>query len=160
MRGAAGTRTSFEVLLCRAGVHYCALPLTAVSETMRRLEVRAIAPCPAFVEGLTLVRGVAMPLVNLARLLGQLESAPAVRFVHVTTGSRSVAVGVDEVVGVRLIEVGSASDFPPLLGGVREQFVDALTTLDRELLLVLSSARLLPESTWDSLLVGEATGQR
>jgi purine-binding chemotaxis protein CheW len=159
MRGAAITRTSLEVLLCRAGVHYCALPLTVVSEAMRRLEVRAISPCPAFVEGLTVIRGVVMPLVNLARLLGQLESAPAARFVQVTTGTRSVAVGVDEVVGVRAIEVASAAEFPPLLSGVGGQFVDALTTLDQELLLVLSSARLLPESTWDSLLHGEAPGR-
>jgi len=156
MRGAPIMRTSFEVLLCRAGVHYCALPLSAVSESMRRLEVRAIAPSPEFVEGLTLIRGVVMPVVNLARLLGQLESAPAVRFVHVRTGSRSVAVGVDEVVGVRSIEAASAVEFPPLLSGVRGQSVDLLSTLDQELLLVLSSARLLPEVTWDTLLAPEA----
>jgi len=152
MRGAAVTRTSFEVLLCRAGVHYCAIPLAAVSEAMRRLSVRALGSSPDFVEGLTLVRGVVVPVVNLARLLGEPQSAPAPRFVHVTTGTRSVAVGVDEVVGVRRIDTDRAQEFPPLLSGARAQSVEALTTLDQQLLVVLSSARLLPEATWDALL--------
>lgn len=152
MRGAAIMPRSLEVLLCRAGAHYCALPLAVVSEAMRRLSVRAIASSSDFVEGVTLVRGVAMPVVNLARLLGQADSMPAPRFIHVTTGSRSVVVGVDAVVGVRRIDADSAGELPPLLGGARAQSIDALTTLDQELLVVLSGARLLPEAEWDALL--------
>lgn len=154
MRGAAVTRTSFEVLLCRAGVHLCALPLEAVSETMRRLAVRSIAASPDFVEGLTVVRGEPMPVVNLARLLGGAESEAAPRFVHVLSGSRPVALGVDEIVGVRRIDLDAAAELPSLIGRARSQSIEALTTLDRELLLVLSSARLLPEATWDALVAG------
>lgn len=156
MRGAAVTRTSFEVLLCRAGVHLCALPLEAVSETMRRLAVRSIAASPEFVEGLTVVRGEPMPVVNLARLLGRTASVPAARFVHVRAGSRPVALGVDEVVGVRRIDLDAAAELPALISGARAQSVETLTTLDRELLLVLSNARLLPGATWDALLAGGA----
>ena len=145
MRGAAVTRTSFEVLLCRAGLHFCGLPLEAVSETMRRLPVSEFASSPAFVEGLSVVRGVPMPVVNLGRLLGQASSPPASRFVSLTTGSRALVLGVDEVVGVRRLDADD-TELPPLLGAAHAQAVEALTTLDRELLLVLSSARLVPDS--------------
>jgi purine-binding chemotaxis protein CheW len=159
MRGAAITQSSLDVLLCRAGAHGCALPLAHVSEAMRRLGVRAIASSPPFVEGLTVVRGVVLPVVNLAHLLGQSDSIAAPWFVHITTGTRPLVVGVDEVVGVRRIAASSATELPPLLEGARAQSVVALTTLDQQLLLVLSAARLLPQATWDALLTETVSQQ-
>jgi len=58
------------LLLFRIGGRLCALRLESVLETMRPLPVEPMAGTPPFVLGISIVRGVAMPVVDPARLFG------------------------------------------------------------------------------------------
>ena len=64
-------------------------------------------------------------------------------------GERRVALAVGAVIGVRTLPARSLEDLPPLLGGGRARVVEAIAALDSELLLVLQSARLIPETVWN-----------
>ena len=59
-----------SALVFRAGSMLCALRLADVIETMRPLGTRPLAGTPAFVRGVSIVRGVPTPVVDVARLLG------------------------------------------------------------------------------------------
>jgi purine-binding chemotaxis protein CheW len=134
-------------LICRVGERLCALPLGHVVETMRPLPVEAIAGAPHFVLGLAVIRGVPVPVVDTAELLG----APATsvnRFVTVTVGERWVALAVSSVLGVREVATGSLHELPPLLHEASADVVAAIGRLDAELLLVLNATRLLPADAW------------
>jgi purine-binding chemotaxis protein CheW len=134
-------------LLCRVGDLLCALPLEHVEEAMRPMAVEAIAGVPSFVLGLAVVRGAPIPVVDAAILLTGLASHPT-RFVTVKTGSRRVALAVDDVIGVVAIPSGSLDALPPVFQGVSVDVISAIGTLDADLLLVLQSTRLIPEEFW------------
>lgn len=125
-----------------------ALPLTAVTEVTRPLPVEAVAGAPAFVRGLTIVRGTAMPVIDLAALLGLEDAGKAERFVIVRVDTRFVAVAVNAVVDVTDLERDSLQEAPPLLRDVHGDRLEALAALDRDLLLVLRMSRLLPSDFW------------
>jgi purine-binding chemotaxis protein CheW len=138
-------------LICRVGTRLCSLPLTHVVETLRPLPVEPVAGAPPGVLGLAVIRGSAVPVVDVARLLGA-AGVRAERFVTVMVGDRRVALAVDRVLGVRAVAPESLQVLPPLLGADSD-VVAAIGLLDSELLLVLRSARLLPDETVPSAAI-------
>jgi purine-binding chemotaxis protein CheW len=133
-------------LICRVQTRLCALPLEHVVELLRPLPVEPVAGAPPFVLGLAVIRGAPLPVVDSARLLGA-DDARAGRFVTVNAGNRRVALAVDGVLGVRAIALESLHALPPLLHEADSGVIAAIGLLDAELLLVLRSARLLPDET-------------
>ena len=71
-----------------------------VAETMRPLPIQPLADMPALVRGVSIIRGEPVPVVDLAGLLGQTESAIG-RFVVVRVEERKVALAIGEVIGVK-----------------------------------------------------------
>jgi purine-binding chemotaxis protein CheW len=131
-------------LICRVQTRLCALPLEHVVETLRPLPVEPVAGAPPFVLGLAVIRGAPLPVVDSARLLGA-HDARAGRFVTVNAGNRRVALAVDCVLGVRAVAPESLHALPALLHQADTDVIAAIGLLDAELLLVLRSARLLPD---------------
>jgi purine-binding chemotaxis protein CheW len=132
-------------LICRVQTRLCALPLEHVVETLRPLPVEPVPGAAPFVLGLAVIRGVPVPVVDSARLLGARDVAQAGRFVTVTAGNRRVALAVDCVLGVRAVVPELLHALPPLLHEADTDVIAAIGLLDAELLLVLRSARLLPD---------------
>ena len=131
-------------LVCRVQARLCALPLDRVVETMRLLPIEPIAGSPGFARGLSVIRGSPLPVIDTAQLLGH-PTEVAERFVVVHVDGRHVALAVGGVLGIRTVPRGSLHALPPLLCGTDAQAVAAVGLLDAELLLVLRSARLLPD---------------
>ncbi|MEW6283215.1 MAG: chemotaxis protein CheW [Candidatus Eremiobacterota bacterium] len=130
-------------LLCRAGRVLCALPLQHVRETMRPLPVEALAGTPEFVRGISILRGLPTPVVDLGVLLGGAALPSPSRWVTMKPQDRQVALCCDEVLGVRpLVRLDS---LPPLLRDARPDLIERLGTLDEHLLLILRGASLIPE---------------
>jgi purine-binding chemotaxis protein CheW len=136
-------------LLCRAGSSLCALPLAQVVEIMRIPRIEAVAGAPAYVRGLSIIRGTPTPVIDTALLLGWCTAA-ADRLVMVRAGTRMVALAVDKVLGIRSIE-GIAEPLPPLLQEAARDLVSAIGLLDAEFLLFLNAARLVPETLFERL---------
>ncbi len=140
------------LLICRVGTRLCGIPLEHVLETMRPLPVAPLPQLPAFVDGLSLIRGRPTPVLDARRLLGQGAGLAACeRYVTLRLGARSAALAVDAVLGVRQLELSRLGELPPLLREPGNDLVLALSTLDRELLVVLEHSRLLPESVWTAV---------
>ena len=131
-------------LMVRLGSELAALPVADVSETLRPLPIEPLATAADFVLGASIVRGVPIPVVDLARLLSG-SSGPKARFVVVKAGSRRVALAVEAVVGFRTLAEADRTSLPSLLANGARSAVDAIGTLDSELYLVLAAARLVPE---------------
>jgi purine-binding chemotaxis protein CheW len=105
----------------------------------------------AFVAGVSIIRGSPVPVVDLARLLGNGADQLRTRLVVVRVGERCVALSVGGVVGVRALESTTLSELPPLLGSASAEVITAVGSLDARLLLVLETSRMLPDSSWASL---------
>jgi purine-binding chemotaxis protein CheW len=129
----------------------CALPLRDVIETLRPLPIEPLAGAPSYVCGLSILRGAPVPVVDLGLLLG-VEQLRATRLVALRVGARTVAAAVSEVLGVRTLAGNGA--LPPLLKEAGHGAIQTLGSLDRELLLVLEGARIVPEEVFAQLPPG------
>jgi purine-binding chemotaxis protein CheW len=146
------------VLLVRSRSRICALPLVHVSEILRRLPVQPMPNGPAFVQGVSILRGEPVPVVDLGLLLG-LPGDPAVRrLVSLRVGERRVALAVEEVLKVASGAAMARHDLPPLLRGAAEGTVRSIAVLDNQFLTVLEAARLVPDEVWDRLATAGAAG--
>jgi len=128
-------------LLVRVGTSIGALPLADVVETFRPLPLQPLTGAPSYVRGVAVIRGAAVPVVDLTELLTG-TPATATRFVTMRVGERRVALGVEAVVGVQAVEDDRFAALPPLLEPARERTV-ALGTLDGGLLMLLQAGRSL-----------------
>jgi purine-binding chemotaxis protein CheW len=143
-----------DALLCRVHESVCALPLEHVVEVMRPLPVEGLSGAPPFVAGLARIRGLAVPVVDLGRLITGVDVQDATRFVTVRSAGRVVALEVDAVMGIAPLS-GALSELPPLFHD-DDGPIAALGDRDRALLLVLSTARLVPPEVAPSLVGGTA----
>jgi len=150
----AAERDSDTSLICRVRKRLCALPLEHVIETLRPLPVEPVAGAPAFVRGLSVIRGMPLPVVDAARLFGDEDAQPE-RFVTLVAGTRRIALAVDSVLGVRSISRDALHALPPLLHEAGDDVIASIGLLDAELLLVLRSARLLPAELFPAV-IGDA----
>lgn len=142
--------SSLSVLTMQAGDRVCAAPLGPVVEVMRPLPVEPLAGAPRFVCGLAIIRGEPTPVVDLRLLLDEnavSETSDATRFVTLRIGARRVALRVERVLAIRTLAGGQLAALPPLWQGPHSPAVAALGALDRELLIVLETARLFPDDT-------------
>ena len=132
---------SAPMLFVRAGAHRCALPVSAVVETMRPLPIRPLAGLPACVRGVAVVRGKPLPVVDLGCLIGGAPTEIG-RLVTVRANDRTLSLAVTHVRGVGALDPAALSALPSLLGAAAAQ---ALGAEAGELLQVLDGARLLTE---------------
>ncbi|MCE9582140.1 MAG: chemotaxis protein CheW [Planctomycetes bacterium] len=120
-----------------------ALPISNVLEVLRPLPVEPVPGAPTVVSGLSIIRGEPTPVVNLRRLVGA-PPAPPSRFLVVRAGPRRVALEVDAIRGVERIGREMLEAAPPLVSRAVAEALEAVSSLDGRLLLVLNAARLVP----------------
>ena len=143
-------------LIVRVQARVCALPLAHVLETMRPLPIEPIAGAPPIVLGVSIVRGVPTPVVDLGSALGTHGGIPG-RFVTLRLGDRQVALSVDAVLGIRDLDGASIPALPPLLQQASKDLIEAIGTLDARFLMVLRAGWELPDDVWQDLAVGEVS---
>ena len=144
-------------LLCRVDGRRCGIPLSHVIETLRPLPIQPMADTPAFVLGLSVIRGAPIPVLDAASLLGGEGPSPSstpTRFVVLRVSERRVAMAVGAVLGVQTLDRSSLSALPPLLRNAGREMVSALGSSDGELLVILESVRLVPDPVWRRLAAG------
>lgn len=129
----------------------CAVPLTHVIETMRPLPVERISGVPSFVRGISIIRGIPTPVVDLGAVLG-VPGELAERFVTLRVGDKQVALSVNAVLGVRdLGTIMTIRELPPLLQRASREVIETIDTLDEQVLMVLRAGWELPDEVWQAL---------
>ena len=136
-------------LVFRAGALLCALPLDEVIETMRPLATRPLAGTPPYVRGISVMRGVPTPVIDVSRLLRGDQGEPE-RYVAVRTERGPVALATGPILGIRDTTADIGRGHPALLGGGSKSFIAGVGTIDAEPLLLLQSMRAVPDEVWEA----------
>src|SRR5271168_960098 len=145
-----------KALIVRLESCICAVPLTYVIETMRPLPIESISGVPSFVRGISIIRGIPTPVVDLGAVLGS-PSEHAGRFVTLRVGDKQVALSVNAVLGVRdLGGLLTMAALPPLLQRASQDVIETIGTLDQQVLLILREGWELPDEVWQALTAQEA----
>lgn len=147
---------SGEVLLVRVPFAVCALPVSEVIETMRPLPISPLSNVPDFIYGIAVIRGIPTPVIDLGALFQAEERTLSRRFVTVRCGGRAVALAVQSVIGVAGLDSLNFTNMPSLLKTARTDVIEAIGSLDAELLVMLQTTTLVPESVWRSIGLREA----
>ena len=138
--------TRLSVVLVRSGKLFCALPLESVMETLRCPPITAIAGAPGWVQGVAVIRGATVVVVDLGIMLG-VSSAEVkqARVITLRVGARVIALAVESITGVREFDRAMLSEVPPLLLQAHPEVLTAIGLLDCELMLVLDGSRIITE---------------
>lgn len=132
-------------LLVRLGELLCAIPRNHVVEVLRPLAIASFPDAPPGVMGVSVVRGVSIPVVD-GRTLAGAGSGELKRLVVLRTGERHVGLAVESIVGLRTIPETALTELPPLL---RDNAVASrLGAMDDQMLIVLDAARLVPDTVF------------
>lgn len=138
--------TRLAVVLVRSGNLFCALPLASVIETLRSPPVTSIAGAPEWVQGVAVIRGAMVVVVDLGTMLGAgLADLSRARVITLRVGARVVGLAVESIVGVREFDQSMLSEVPPMLLQARPEVLTAIGLLDGELMLVLDGSRIITE---------------
>lgn len=147
--------TETPLVLLRAAGLLLGLPIAHVVEILRPLPADPVPGAPLFVIGLSLIRGLATPVVSLRALLGA-PPEPPTRLAVLRTGPRRAALAVDAVEGLARVPAASFTAAPPLLSRVASGALESVAALDGALLLVLETGRLLGDAAWSAAAEGGA----
>ncbi|MGA2989570.1 MAG: chemotaxis protein CheW [Candidatus Korobacteraceae bacterium] len=139
-----------SVLLVRVPGALCGLNICDVIEIMRPLPTEPLANTPGFILGIAMIRGAAVPVVRLGALFEAHGGGSPTRFVTIRVGERRVALAVEGVIGVANLGEHRFEEMAPLLKNARTDVIQAIGTLDAELLVLLRASRLVPESVWNT----------
>ncbi len=112
---------------------------------MRALPVQPMAGTPGCVVGVSIIRGMAVPVVDASTLLGGVPGRPG-WLVVLKVGARRVALAVDGALGLRPLGAAEAQQLPPLLRNAESAMVASVAALDAALIVTLDAVRLLPDS--------------
>jgi purine-binding chemotaxis protein CheW len=139
-----------QSLVFRSGQHLAAIGLEHVTEVLRPLPVEPLAGVPPYIQGLSVLRGQPVPVIDIGLLLGgdRATGRAVERFVGVRTGAQVSALAVDTVVGIHDVPMDLLHDLSSVTGSVA---CAAVGTVGSEPLLLLQAGRVIPESVWDAL---------
>ena len=149
--GEQSDRPFRSVVVFRTGSCLGAVPLHHTTEILRPLPLEPVQGVPDFVLGLAVLRGSAVPVLNVSLMLDEGGRRDCLRWVALRVDRRRVVLAVDTVLGVRDIDIRDFEGMPPLLKNARPGFLETLGIHDAQLLLVLNASRILPEDAWEAL---------
>jgi purine-binding chemotaxis protein CheW len=141
-------------LMCRAGSRLCALPIEHVIETMPILPIEQLAGGAACVCGLCIIRGEPVLVIDAAVLLFAQQPDPCERLITMRTGTRTIALAMQAVLGVQPIDARLLCELPPLLCDAVVESIAAVVKRDAELAFVLRAGRLIPDDIIQHLKIG------
>lgn len=134
----------------------CALPIECLVETMRPLPIEQVAGAPPYVRGVSIIRGVPVPVVDIGLIVGG-GLTDSARLVTLRVAGRTIALAVDAVVGVTAIAADAFGQLPPLLQNAATDTIAAIGAIDEKFLVLLRAGRIVPDDVLARFDNAEAT---
>ncbi|MGH9903156.1 MAG: chemotaxis protein CheW [Pyrinomonadaceae bacterium] len=135
----------------RVGTELFGVPISAVQEIVRVPAIARIPQSPAFVEGVSNLRGRIITVVDMRKRLGHKVSEAGAggerdrrsRILVVEAGGRLVGVIVDEVTEVLRLAEDRVEAAPPMVAKLDNQYINGVGKLDEDLLILIDIEKIL-----------------
>lgn len=134
------------------GEHY-GLEIAAVESIIKMQAITVVPQAPAFVEGVTNLRGKVLPVIDLRRRFGlEVETATkATRIVVVEMSGLTVGMVVDGVSEVLHINSDTIEPPSPIMTTVDSAFIRGIAKVAQRLVILLDLAKVLSLSEQNTL---------
>ena len=135
-----------ELLAFRVAGQDYALDIMTVREIRSSTLATSLPRAPSFVRGVINLRGMVLPILDLARRLGIGEEAGLTRNVTIVVDheGRSFGLMVDAVSDIITVPVAALQRPPSLSNETEHGFVNALAIVEGRMLRVLELAAVIP----------------
>lgn len=143
---------TLQVACFRVADRDCAVDVLRISEVLRPVPVTPLPSAPAFVEGIIELRGRFLPVIDLRKRFGAAGERPPGKYVVAPMGATSVALVVDEVMGVERIPSDQIQEPPALASGrVAPAFVAGIVKWNDRVYMLLDIDTVLSAAERDAL---------
>ncbi|MEM0913525.1 MAG: chemotaxis protein CheW [Planctomycetota bacterium] len=128
-----------------------AVPILAVQEINRMLQITRVPQSPPYVEGVINLRGKIIPVINLRGRFGMsaLEDNADTRIIVVEVSDRVIGFTVDRVNEVLRIDADIVDNAPQMASGVDSEYIQGVGKLEDRLLILLSLDKLFSAEQLD-----------
>ena len=119
--------------------------IESIQEIVMPSRVAKIPEVPAYVDGVSNLRGMIIPIVNL-RSLFNLKRRPhdeETRTIVVNVGSRTIGCTVDSVLRVMRVPADTIQPAPDSENGSGRRFIEGFTRVEDDLFILLDASQLL-----------------
>ena len=136
-----------RLITFRVGAETFAADIMAVRQIVTYEGSTPVPSAPAFVEGIIVVRNEVVPIVDLRRRLFPSDDSSAEQPLVMIISTRAGAIGLktDEVRRIANVSTDDLLAAPPLIRGVRGEYLVAVVEQGAELLLVLDLDAILTD---------------
>ena len=157
---AGGSDMAEQYLTFEINHELFAIPILVVQEIRGWEKVSQIPNTPTHILGVINLRGAVVPVLDLRRRLGmaalEVTTTTVVIVVRIRTHSGTVAtVGcvVDAVSDVASISPGDIRVAPPVCGSIDDHFIRGVSSIDKQLVMILELGRLIDQANSDPVPV-------
>jgi purine-binding chemotaxis protein CheW len=124
-----------------------------VQEINRMVDVTCVPNTPEYVDGIINLRGKVIPIIDLRRRFGMArkEKDKNSRIIVVELNSRVLGFVVDAVSEVLRIQKSVTEPPPPIVAGIKAEYITAIGKLEDRLLILLDLERVLSTEEHEEL---------
>ena len=141
-----------QVACFRVADRDCAVDVMRIAEVLRPVPVTPLPAAPPFVEGIIELRGRFLPVIDLRKRFGAAAERAPGKYVVAPMGQTSVALVVDEVMGVERIPTDQIQPPPALASGrVAPGFVSGIVKWNERVFMVLDIDAVLSAAELEAL---------
>ncbi len=135
-----------ELITFRVGAQEFCVDIMAVREIRGWTPATPLPQQPAYMRGVINLRGVVLPIMDLAGRLGLEMVEPTVRHVIIVVraGERTIGMMVDAVSDILAVDPAAIQPTPDVACDTVKAFITGIITLDSRMISEIALDRLLP----------------
>jgi purine-binding chemotaxis protein CheW len=136
--------SEFQIVVCQLGQESYGLDIGSVYEIIRFQECTAVPASPPFVDGVINLRGLIIPVMDMASRFGQRrsETTKSTRIIVAGTGGMRVGLVVDAVTEVLMVPEEAVEATPGVAAGTDSGYIRGIAKLGEELVILLDLGAL------------------
>jgi purine-binding chemotaxis protein CheW len=134
-----------QLVIFKLGQESYGVEIASVKSIIKMQAITHLPQAPQFIEGVTNLRGVILPVIDLRKRFGisQTEITADTRMVVVTLADTTVAMVVDSVEEVLRINEDIVEPPPTITVSVDSQFIRGIVKSDQNLVILLDLLKVL-----------------
>jgi len=142
-----------QLVVFELGDENFGVDISSVESIIKMQELTKVPHSPAFVEGVTNLRGIVLPVLDLRKRFGmdKADGTKDTRIVVTNVDGIKVGMIVDSVSEVLTIPDTVIESTPPMISSVDTAFITGIAKLDNRLVIMLDLTRVLTSREQNSL---------
>jgi purine-binding chemotaxis protein CheW len=136
-----------QLVIFELGAEYFGIDISMVEGINKMLEITKIPQAPAYMEGITNLRGSVLPVIDLHKRFGmeEQERTNETRIVVANMDGVKIGMVVSAVSEVLTIEDKVIEPPPPMVSNVNSEFIIGVAKIDKRLVILLDLKKVLSD---------------